>query len=297
MARRSQFSEEEQKKLFVQLERPFHPAQIRWRVMRTSYDGRRGVILPYADPRAYSDRLNQLLTPAGWKGEYAITHVSSLVRVEHGKPTVTSKALVACLVTIHRLGANSGTGEEWADRENAVTSADAQAFKRACSKFGLGRYLYDFKEEWVPLNRHGEPRRIPILPQWALPPGVVALPAGECQRRDTRGPIDPTLTARIEGFRHLLGDAIYVEILCRAGHSRDARTIPNADRQKIAAEWMEAAERGLQRVHTLADKVGPNRFMEVANQLEITSIDTIPSLDMLKRLVETLEAPRRHRAA
>jgi len=33
------------------------------------------------------------------------------------------------------------TGEEWADDENGMTSADAQAFKRACSCFGLGRYF------------------------------------------------------------------------------------------------------------------------------------------------------------
>ncbi len=32
-----------------------------------------------------------------------------------------------------------------------VTAADAQAFKRACSCFGLGRYLYRFEETWVHL--------------------------------------------------------------------------------------------------------------------------------------------------
>jgi len=39
------------------------------------------------------------------------------------------------------LGTHSGTGEAWADDENAMTAAEAQAFKRACSCFGLGRYL------------------------------------------------------------------------------------------------------------------------------------------------------------
>ncbi len=34
---------------------------------------------------------------------------------------------------------------------------DAQAFKRACSCFGLGRYLYRFEETWVHLNQRGEP--------------------------------------------------------------------------------------------------------------------------------------------
>jgi hypothetical protein len=45
---------------------------------------------------------------------------------------------------IFGLGLHSATGEEWADDENAGTSAEAQAFKRACAYFGLGRYLYYF---------------------------------------------------------------------------------------------------------------------------------------------------------
>ena len=48
-------------------------------------------------------------------------------------------------VTIFGLWSHCGTGEEWADGDNSMTSADAQAFKRACSCFGLGRYFYDFQ--------------------------------------------------------------------------------------------------------------------------------------------------------
>jgi len=40
---------------------------------------------------------------------------------------------VTCKLTIDGLGSHSGLGEEWADNENAGTSAEAQAFKRACS--------------------------------------------------------------------------------------------------------------------------------------------------------------------
>jgi hypothetical protein len=274
-----------------------HPDEIKWRVVRTTYDGRRGAILPFANPRAYSDRLNRLFTPSGWKQEYTITHIQSLVRMEKGKPIVTGKVLVASLVTIHRLGWHCGTGEEWADRENAVTSADAQAFKRACSQFGLGRYLYDFKEEWVPLNRRGEPAKLPILPPWALPDGVVALAPDGCRRGDARGPTDPALTAKIEGLRETLGDAIYAEILCRAGHSRDAKTIPNADRQRSAVEWMDAAERGLQKVQVLAERVGEKPFMATVRRLAITSITTIPTLKALKQLVDALEDLARQEAA
>ena len=46
---------------------------------------------------------------------------------------------------------------------------EAQAFKRACSCFGLGRYFYDFGEMWVEVNEYKQPRELPNLPSWALP--------------------------------------------------------------------------------------------------------------------------------
>ena len=58
----------------------------------------------------------------------------------------------SCRLTIDGLGSHSGLGEEWADNENAGTAAEAQAFKRACSCFGLGRYLYDLGGNWVDLD-------------------------------------------------------------------------------------------------------------------------------------------------
>src|SRR5208337_2185432 len=50
-----------------------------------------------------------------------------------------------------------------------MTSADAQAFKRACSCFGLGRYFYDFQAVWVDLDQNRQPARTPVLFAWALP--------------------------------------------------------------------------------------------------------------------------------
>src|ERR1700677_3675834 len=61
----------------------------------------------------------------GKTGNYTVSSVPSLTRVERGKVLVTGKVLVAAAVTIGRLGSYTGTGEEWAGRPNAVTAADA----------------------------------------------------------------------------------------------------------------------------------------------------------------------------
>src|SRR5215469_5407916 len=55
------------------LEIPFDPGVIDWRVTNTGKNGKlRGHVIPYADQRAYTDRLNALFTPAGWTRKYAI---------------------------------------------------------------------------------------------------------------------------------------------------------------------------------------------------------------------------------
>jgi len=285
----TKFTDIDREKLFAQLEVPFDPAQVKWRVMRTSSDRRTGLLFPFADPRAYSDRLSQILTPAGWSCEYSISTVPSLTRVDRGKVIVTSKILVASAVTINRLGSHAGTGEAWADLDNAATTASAQAFKRACASFGLGRYLYNFGETWVQLNQRGEPVALPVLPAWALPPGVTVQPING-QAVDVHGPVDHKLTAEIEGYRSTLGVDIYQEILRRAGHSKDARTIPNADRQKNVVEWMQAAARGFERLHGLVEIAGDARFIAAMDSLKFATTTCLPSLVALKQLIEELES-------
>ena len=82
------------KKLVEELEVPFSPDQVRWRVTNTTNDKKRGQIVPYADPRAYTDRLNALFTPQGWTREYKIETMTNITRVKKGES--------------HRLGQGAG---------------------------------------------------------------------------------------------------------------------------------------------------------------------------------------------
>jgi len=91
--------------------------------------------------------------------------------------------------------------------------------------------------------------------------------------------------------RHgMLGEPIYGEILRRAGHSADARTIPNAERQKQTIEKMQAAARGFERLRQLAEMAGDAQFFAVAERFKIASVKELPSLAALKQLVEDLES-------
>src|SRR5438445_3003284 len=165
------FPAERIKELVAALEVPFDPTQIEWRVTNTTKNQQpvRGQVVPYADQRAYTDRLNALFTPAGWTRKYAIHTSTNFERSKDQK--IAAKVLVTCELTIFGLGSHSATGEEWADNDNAGTAAEAQAFKRACACFGLGRYLYYFTGTWVDLDERKRPKSVPRLFGWATPQG------------------------------------------------------------------------------------------------------------------------------
>jgi hypothetical protein len=287
--------------LFTQLAEPFDLSEIKWRVTHTNRDGNRGAVIAYADPRAYTDRLNQLFTPTGWTRSYQVSTVSSVTRMKRDKLIQTGKVLVTCTLTITGLGCHSGSGEEWADEQNAMTTAEAQAFKRAASCYGLGRYLYNFAEMWVPLNEYRQPVEFPKLPHWALPKGNNTgkshPAAGSRPPVVQRGPIDQKTTVRIEGFRRILGDPIYGEILWRIAQARQANAIPNAQLQANVAEAMERASRGFSKAHSLAQQIGETSFIAILDRLRIESMTTIPRLEMLKTLVAELEREAARTAA
>ena len=289
--------------LFAQLAEPFDPSEIKWRVTHTTQDGSRGAVIAFANPRAYTDRLNQIFTPTGWTRSYTLAKVEGVSRFKRDKIIVTGKVLVTCSLTIHGLGSHTGGGEEWADEENAMTSAEAQAFKRACTCFELGRYLYNFAEMWVPLDDRRQPLEFPTLPKWALPhqlqsEGRQDHPQTGAQTTATqRGPVDQNATAKIEGFRRLLGDRIHGEILRRVARTENADQIPNAQLQMSVMNVMERATRGVHRANALAETVGGTAFIAVLDSLQIGSMTTIASLEALKRLVFELERMEEQQAA
>jgi hypothetical protein len=121
--------------LLAALAEPFPAELIQWRAGQVSRDRRRAQALPYAEARIYEDRLNEVCP-----GEWAVTFEPWGNRI-------------ICELTITLAGTGrsvtrSSTGESDGGRSPG-TAAEAQAFKRACSRFGLGRFFYDLPAVWV----------------------------------------------------------------------------------------------------------------------------------------------------
>ena len=113
------------------LSQPFPAEVVNWKPQATSKDGKKALAVPYVEVRAYQDRLNEILG-ADWSDDYEI----------HDCGTV-----VVCRLTIGGV-TRADVGESNPNDQNTATSALAQAFKRACVKFGLGAYLYRLPGRW-----------------------------------------------------------------------------------------------------------------------------------------------------
>jgi len=288
-------------RFIVELQVPFEPSLIEWRVTNTAGDKARGQVIPYADQRAYTDRLNDLFTPAGWTRKYMV-HTSP--NFQRGKDQKTvAKILVTCELTIFGVGSHSATGEEWSDDENAGTSAEAQAFKRAASCFGLGRYLYYFRGIWVDLDSRKRAKKVPPLPQWATPEGwrrglrpdnkpQAIREAAEDQgaEANTKQSIDVSLVRQIEAMAHPLGRSLYRGILKSVARVWRPSEIQDLITAKRVLEHMQAGNRGLDRLKVVLERVEPGHVQQVLFSLNISSLERVDNLDTLKKLVLSLEA-------
>ena len=301
-----QVSAERVKELVAALEVPFDPSQIEWRVMNTTKGQQpaRGQVVPYADQRAYTDRLNALFTPAGWTRRYAIHTSANFERSKDQK--IAAKVLVTCELTIFGLGSHSATGEEWADDDNACTSAEAQSFKRACACLGLGRYLYYFTGTWVDLDDRKRPKKVPQLAGWATPAGWLEGLRPSCTR--VQKPSDRAaagngsnvqgyggahrngIVQEIEEMEQLVGKRMYRGLLKSVARVWNPIDIQGPEIQQKVLAHMQAAERGLRRAEAAREKAGLAAFAGVLGSLRLSSLGQVDNLKTLQEIVVALEA-------
>lgn len=113
--------------------KPFAQRDISLKPTALTKDRSRALATPHADMRAYFVRLDKICGVENWS--------HSITLAERG---------AVCALTLFGV-TKSATGDYPRDSgdENPATSAEAQAFKRACAAFGLGRYLYSLPQVWA----------------------------------------------------------------------------------------------------------------------------------------------------
>jgi hypothetical protein len=208
--------------------------------------------------------LNAIFTVRGWTRKYGVEMINNVERKtsQGSESQMVGKVVVTCEVSIYSLGTHSGIGEEWADNENAGTAAEAQAFKRACACFGLGRYLYDLEGGWVDLDNRKQPKSTPKLPDWALPKrratnGAVqkaANPNGHVPQNPAAAQDIGALRARITALTYKVGFSLSRSVFMAVAKADTLEKVAAGSLETVAKK-LEDTFRGVERPLRLSVKL------------------------------------------
>lgn len=124
--------------LFNALCEPFASDEVEWRVGSTNADKTKCLPLCYLDARAVMDRLDSVCGPDGWQNTYSSGVNGSIV------------CNISILIGSSWIWKSDGAGETHIEAEKGALS---DAFKRAAVRWGIGRYLYEIKSPWIPLDQ------------------------------------------------------------------------------------------------------------------------------------------------
>jgi hypothetical protein len=176
------------------LREPFDPADVYFLPQTVNYRDHTAVAAAYADSRVYSARMNAVIGAGFWQSEVVRVHVAPFLKLikarldwktkdELGNAKVLEPARDVAgnkVGVVVRVGIWMGpvlgmvyqdsTGAKDTADDNWVTSAEAQAYKRAMSKWGPGEYFYAFgKHAYGYDPKKGTWTEQPLIPDWAYP--------------------------------------------------------------------------------------------------------------------------------
>ncbi len=138
-----------------QLLMPFPENKVHWRIGARTKDKKKGLPLAYIDARDVMHRLDDVFGVGKWQDTYFETSSGRII------------CELECFIDSMWIKKSDGAGDTGTEGEKGAIS---DAFKRAAVKFGIGRYLYSIKANYVTLQEYGK-FPTPALPSWATPDG------------------------------------------------------------------------------------------------------------------------------
>lgn len=137
------------KAIIEKLKQPFKVDQLEFKIGATNKEKTMGLALPYVEARAIQDRLDEVIGFNNWKVSYR---------------EVTGGFLCSLSLKIN---------DEWITKEDgaqitefeSIKGGISSAFKRvASSGFGVGRYLYEVRNQWFPIVSKGKGYDFAMIP-------------------------------------------------------------------------------------------------------------------------------------
>ena len=139
------------------LEYPFAASEIEWRVLRATKDKTKGQVAAFVDSRAIQKRLDDVLGRENWQNRLCTVP---------GKDNSATTHI--CEISIFYTDRG-----EWITKSDGAGCTDIEpikgglsnAFKRAASMWGIGRYLYNLTGIWIPIKdgKYIPDEQLPVL--------------------------------------------------------------------------------------------------------------------------------------
>jgi len=132
--------------MMTALAAPFAGNKIHWRPGSTTKDKSKAIALAYIDARDVMERLDEVVGPENWQREHTVDGKFVMCRIG---------------IELHDAVAHGVSNWVWKQDGAPVTDIEAEkgglsdAFKRAAVNWGVGRYLYDTPDAWMPLEARG----------------------------------------------------------------------------------------------------------------------------------------------
>lgn len=143
---------------------PFDPAEVKWKPQSVS--GSRALVIAFIDARLVQDRLDDVLGVMNWQDNYECLPDGSVVcrlKIRIGDDWITKEDV--------------GGMSEQPDEGDRRKAAFSDALKRAAVKFGIGRYLYRLKAQWMDYD----PQKRQLVGTPRLPPDAMPRPRPEAK--------------------------------------------------------------------------------------------------------------------
>lgn len=123
----------------TRLKAPFRSDQTKWKVQSLSKDKSKGMLVPYSDARHIMDRLDDVVGIANWYDAYV---------------PIGDKGVI-CILYLRLDG-------EWIGKSDGAPFTQIEStkggitdsFKRAASRWGIGRYYYSIPPVWSELDEY-----------------------------------------------------------------------------------------------------------------------------------------------
>lgn len=129
------------KAIIEKLKQPFKVDQLEFKVGATTKEKTMGLALPYVEARAIQDRLDEVIGFNNWKVSYR---------------EVTGGFICSLSLKINNEWITKEDGAQITEFES-IKGGISSAFKRvASSGFGVGRYLYEVRNQWFPILSKGK---------------------------------------------------------------------------------------------------------------------------------------------